>query len=334
MDITNDCHGGTMKLHQLEALVASAETGSVRSAARRLGISQPAVTRALRELETEQQLPLLVRSPTGLSFTDHGQALLAHARLILNQMRQAEEQMGLRRGRLEGRLCVGITPWVSLILLPDVLRAFRQHMPEVQLELFDSFAMIAQPLLRTGSMDLIIGQPSPGMSPQEFRIEPILRYETGIMVRRDHPRMGCDSIHGLLDQDWLLNFAPDGRERLIEEVFTRHGAQLDPRRIVQANSALLAQSLVEQSDMCTWVPKIMAVAPMFEGRTVILALRERFMACDLCLISRRHTPMSPAAEMFIHCLKSSARAHARKSGAWSKLLHVATQAPSEGSGRG
>lgn len=82
-----------MKLHQLEALVASAETGSVRSAARRLGISQPAVTRALRELETEQQLPLLVRSPTGLSFTDHGQALLAHARLILNQMRQAEEQM-------------------------------------------------------------------------------------------------------------------------------------------------------------------------------------------------------------------------------------------------
>ncbi|WP_199260678.1 LysR family transcriptional regulator [Paracoccus binzhouensis] len=314
-----------MKLHQLEALVASAETGSVRSAARRLGVSQPAVTRALRELEAEQQLPLLLRSPAGLSFTAHGQALLAHARLILNQMRQAEEQMSLRRGRLEGRLCVGVTPWVSLILLPHALRSFRRQMPEVRLEFFDSFAMIAQPLLRDGSMDLAVGQPSPGMSPQEFRIEPILRYQTGIMVRRGHPRAGCASIHDLLDQDWLLNFAPDGRERLIDELFTRHGVHLDEARIVQANSALLAQALVEQGDMCTWVPKIMAVAPMFEGRTMILALREQFRTCDLCLISRRNTPPSPAAEAFVHCLKASVREQAQKARQWGELLRPAAE---------
>ena len=53
-----------MKLHQLEALVASADAGSIRGAARALGLSQAAITRALRELEANEQLPLLIRAPT------------------------------------------------------------------------------------------------------------------------------------------------------------------------------------------------------------------------------------------------------------------------------
>ncbi|MFC6947633.1 LysR family transcriptional regulator [Paraburkholderia dipogonis] len=57
------CRGGSVKIHQLQALVASAETGSIRAAARSLGISQAAVTRALRELEATEQLPLLIRAP-------------------------------------------------------------------------------------------------------------------------------------------------------------------------------------------------------------------------------------------------------------------------------
>lgn len=298
-----------MKLHQLEALVASAETGSIRSAARRLGVSQPAITRALRELETQQQLPLLLRSPSGLDFTAHGQELLVHAKLILNQMHQAEDMMSLRRGRLEGRLCLGVTPWVSLTLLPQVMRDFRQRMPGVRLELFDSFAMIALPLLREGSMDLAIGQPAPGMTTQEFRIEPLLRYDTGIMVRRGHPRAGCGNLRDLMDQDWVLNFAPDDGERLIEDVFLPHGVRPDPGRILRANSPLMAQALVEQADMCAWVPRAMATASMFADRVMLLELPEQFPRCDLCLISRRNTPLGPATEVFVDCLKLAIRKH-------------------------
>lgn len=82
-----------MKLHQLQALVASADSGSIRAAARHLGLSQAAVTRALRELEQEQALPLLIRTPTGLGFTPYGKTLLAHARLVLNQLEQAQGEM-------------------------------------------------------------------------------------------------------------------------------------------------------------------------------------------------------------------------------------------------
>lgn len=87
MMTTFRCHlGKPVKLHQLQALVASADAGGIRAAARALGISQAAVTRALRELETEQHLPLFVRTPSGLTFTEYGKALLIHARLVLKQL--------------------------------------------------------------------------------------------------------------------------------------------------------------------------------------------------------------------------------------------------------
>lgn len=302
-----------MKLHQLEALVASADTGSIRAAARLLGISQPAVTRALREMEAEQQLPLLVRSPSGLKFTDHGYALLTHARLVLNQLRQAESQMSIRRGQIEGRLCIAVTPWLSLTLLPEVVTEFRRRMPNVRLEFFDSFVMITQPLLRDGYMDLAIGQASPAMSAQEFLIEPLVRYETGIMVRRGHAKEGCKSIHKLLDQDWLLNYAPDGRDGLMQEVFWRHGATLDEKRVVLAHSVLLSQTLVEQADMCTWVPSIMTAVPPFYGRTVLLDLEERFSPRDLSIISRRNGPQGSAALSFIDCLSGIIKRRLRSS---------------------
>lgn len=99
-----------MKLHQLQALVASADSGNIRAAARHLGLSQAAVTRALRELEQEQALPLLIRTPTGLGFTPYGKTLLAHARLVLNQLEQAQGEMAALRGRTADLVKAAFTP--------------------------------------------------------------------------------------------------------------------------------------------------------------------------------------------------------------------------------
>ncbi|MGP3299948.1 LysR family transcriptional regulator [Serratia marcescens] len=107
-----------MKLHQLQALVASADSGSIRAAARHLGLSQAAVTRALRELEQEQALPLLIRTPTGLGFTPYGKTLLAHARLVLNQLEQAQGEMAALRGRTADLVKAAFTPWLMLTVLP------------------------------------------------------------------------------------------------------------------------------------------------------------------------------------------------------------------------
>jgi LysR family transcriptional regulator of abg operon len=150
-----------MKLHQLEALVASADAGSIRAAARALGLSQAAVTRSLRELEANERLPLLIRAPEGIGFTEHGKVLLTHARLVLNQLEHAQSDLERLRGRVEGRLMIGVTPWVTLTFLAEAVLLFRKQMPEIRLELFEGLMAVAQPLLRDGSMDFAIGQLQP-----------------------------------------------------------------------------------------------------------------------------------------------------------------------------
>ncbi|KWO40870.1 LysR family transcriptional regulator [Burkholderia sp. MSMB1459WGS] len=299
-----------MKLHQLQALVASAEAGSIRGAARTLGLSQAAVTRALRELEASERLPLLVRAPEGIGFTEYGKTLLTHAKLVLKQLEHAQSDLERMRGRVEGRLSVGVTPWLTMTFLAEAVLRFRERTPDVRLELYEALIAVAQPLLRDGTMDFALGHVQPG-SAQEFAFEPMLRYETSVMVRAGHPRERARSIHDLLDNDWVLNFAADGQAALVDYLFTRHGAQIDERRIVRAQSVAMLQTMLEQADMCTWCPSILAAVPPFGERMRALSLKESFEPRELGIVTRRSSTLSEAARCFIDCLLQVIRRHAR-----------------------
>ncbi|MEK2605324.1 LysR family transcriptional regulator [Burkholderia arboris] len=300
----------TMKLHQLQALVASAEAGSIRGAARTLGLSQAAVTRALRELEASERLPLLVRAPEGIGFTEYGKTLLTHAKLVLKQLEHAQSDLERMRGRVEGRLSIGVTPWLTVTFLAEAVLLFRERMPDVRLELHEALIAVAQPLLRDGSMDFALGHVPPGGT-QEFSCEPMLRYETSVMVRAGHPLERARSIHDLLDNDWVLNFAADGQAALVDYLFTRHGARIDERRIVRAQSVAMLQTMLEQADMCTWCPTILAAVPPFGERMRALSLKETFEPRDLGIVTRRSSTLSDAARCFIDCLLQVIRRHAR-----------------------
>ncbi|WP_349746886.1 LysR family transcriptional regulator [Pseudomonas frederiksbergensis] len=304
-------HGEHMKLHQLQALIASAETGSIRAAARSLEMSQAAVTKALRELETSQQLPLFTRTPNGLNFTEYGKVLLTHARLVIKQLEHAQTELDHLRGKARGRLCVGITPWIALTFLPEVVLAFRERMPEIRLELFESLMAVAQPLLRDGSMDFAIGQLHPAQSTQEFACETLLDYQTSVLVRQGHAQQNARSIHELLEQNWTLNYAPDGHDGLMQELFWKHGAQIDESRIVRAHSLAILQMMVERADMCTWGPSIVSIAPPFLGRVVSLGLTEQFEPRQLSIVTRRNGALSNPALCFTDCLLQVIRRHAR-----------------------
>ena len=85
-----------MKIQTLSALLQIEALGSIRSAAAASHVSQPALTQAIQQLEEELGAQLLIRSPSGISFTDHGRAVLRHARLMVTETQRVKDRKSTR----------------------------------------------------------------------------------------------------------------------------------------------------------------------------------------------------------------------------------------------
>lgn len=289
-----------MKLHQIRYLVAVAEHGSIRAAARALGMTQAAVTQGVRELEADCRLPLLVRRSSGIALTEAGKALLQHAHIIVEQIGKAEAEMARQRDAgAASRLSIGVTPWVAHSLLPLALQAFRREMPQVQIELFEGLSAVAHPKLREGALDLLIARIPSAQALGDLQATPLFAYESTVTARAGHPRAQARTLAELLDCDWLLNYTPQEQEALFHQLFGQHGLPVPRQRIHMAHSATLMLHLVGQSDMLTFCPWPLIEAEGARGRLVPLPLRESFTPHTVGILRRRHDSLSWAAQRFL-----------------------------------
>lgn len=300
-----------MKLHQLQALVAVAEAGSIRAAARMLDLSHPAVAKALRELEVESRLPLLVRTARGIDFTVQGQRLLGHARLVVGQLERANSDLAELRGEVTGRLSIAVTPWIMMTFLPEVVLRFRERMPGVQLEVFEGLAAVALPRLREGLLDFVIGPSTSVMSDQEFASEPLLAFESCVIAARGHPSIGSTSLHELLDQDWVVNYTASSYPGVMQNLFWQHGASIEPRHLHCTHSTALLFEMVRRAGMLSYCPRPLLVTELMRSWVQALPLVERFEAGQLSIIMRRSALHGAAAQCFADCLQIEIKRGAR-----------------------
>lgn len=296
-----------MKVHQFRALVAMADTGSIRAAARALGISPAAATKAVRELEAEQQIALVMRNANGIAFTEAGQALLVHARAIVHQLTRAQDELDARRGSGGGKLSIGVTPWLALSFLPDAVTRFRERMPGMQLEFYEGLLNIVMPRLRDGTLDFSLGKPGLASLHTEFSQTPIFATESAVVVRKDHPLGHAHSLVELQECEWLLNWDPASKEMVTDDVFRRHGLPL-PRTVHLAHSFVVAMGLIMNTDMVSIFPWPLVETRFARENLRALTLQEEVDRTEVSVVARRGVPLSAAAECFLDCLKDAIRA--------------------------
>ena len=145
-----------MDLKQLAYFVRVAELGSFTRAAEALGVTQPALSRQVRQLEVELRQSLLVRNGRGALPTEAGKLLLAHGRGILHQVQRAHEELGRVRGALAGRVAVGLPTSLARVLTVPLTRAFRQAMPEASLSISEGLSVALLESLLNGRLDIAV----------------------------------------------------------------------------------------------------------------------------------------------------------------------------------
>lgn len=121
------------KLRAIEYLIAAADAHSFSGAARRLGVSQPAVQKLVTALESQLGVPLFERRSTGLVLTANGSEYIARCRGMLDILRDADERIAFG-DHPRGKVVVGTTTVIAHDCLGPGLPAFHQRFPEVELE--------------------------------------------------------------------------------------------------------------------------------------------------------------------------------------------------------
>jgi len=236
-----------MKLNQLRALVTVAETGSIQEASRLLHVTQPALSKTIKELETSVGATLFVRSSKGIRLTPYGQRLVGHARLINESVKRAREDLEDMKGAVTSELTVGVTPVTALIgPVADCLVTFRREFPNARLRILEARPGQLLELLREGAIDFALtSQLQPGERGFDHTV--VCRAQTLIGVRKGHPLRGHQPLRALQQEEWLAPDALADEHSPLYRLFADAGLA-PPERVVECNSMTLLLELCWKSD--------------------------------------------------------------------------------------
>jgi DNA-binding transcriptional LysR family regulator len=126
-----------MELRHLRYFIAVAEAENVSRAALKLHVSQPGLSRQVRDLEDELGFPLLERSGKSVRLTDAGRVFLSEAKSVMQRAEEAVQAARAVATGKRGEIQVGYAPSLTVQILPPILRAFQQEMPGVRVVLHD-----------------------------------------------------------------------------------------------------------------------------------------------------------------------------------------------------
>lgn len=252
---------GRLKLRHLTLVTAIAERGSVVRAAEELRVTQPVVTRGLRELEVILGARLFDRGPRGVTATAAGEVFIAHAWGVLAQLRQAAQHVTeLSRGEV-GTVTVGTHMAGSNLLLPRAVARVKRERPRLTVVVKEASPDVLSADVAAGRIDLAVGRLIPvedgGQNTQiRLYIEPIR-----LVTRTGHPAQALSSptLAELVGYPWILPISQTALRHELEQVFFDQGVTLPDDRI-ECTSILTLRTLLIETDAIAALPTLIAQA--------------------------------------------------------------------------
>jgi LysR family transcriptional regulator of gallate degradation len=240
----------TIDPRQLANLLAVAKHGSFNRAAAARGLSQPALSSSIRQLERRLGVSVLERTSSGSRLNEYGEILVRQAQTVEALLLQAGEEVRLRKLGIDGPLRVGATPSLMLRFLPDVTVRLLQSNPAAAVSLTEGLDDQLLPELRAGHLDLIFG-PIANVAPSAGEIleEPLFQDAFSIGVRPGHPlsKRRSLSLSELQEAAWVLPGPDNSLRRHIEALFMAANVPW-PARCVTTTSLAMIESILKSTD--------------------------------------------------------------------------------------
>jgi LysR family transcriptional regulator for metE and metH len=217
-----------LELRHLKTLVALAETGNLSKAGKRMNLSQPAVSHQIRGIEETYEIELFERKSDPLKFTAAGQLLVELGYDITRRIQNGERDLSRIAQGQAGQLRIAVECHSCFDWLMPSMDAFREHWPQVELDLVSGFHADPVGLLGENRADLVIvshAQKRDGVS-----FHPLFSYEVLALVPRHHPlaRKPFVTASDFKNETLVTYPIPDDRLDLVRDVL--QPAKVNPER--------------------------------------------------------------------------------------------------------
>ena len=301
-----------LKPRQLQLIVALDDLRSISKVAHYVKITQPAVSKALAELERDLGLQLFERTNRGIIPTVYGECLVRHARIVLVEfMHSRDELRGLQFG-VSGRINVGALSATAPSILPQALALLKQKSPVIHVQVQEGTMDTLLPQLWLGKLDFIVGRLASHLS--EGLAEQILAQESSLIVcAPSHPlakrkKVGWRELKGY---PWVLPPAGTLLREPLEQAFEFHHLP-HPLDTIETLSVQITLSYVQCTQALAVLPSSVARYYQELGLIHILPIELFKFKRPIGVLWNAQKPLIPSALQLIECLQQAVNLRQRE----------------------
>ncbi|MEQ8227797.1 MAG: LysR family transcriptional regulator [Rhodospirillales bacterium] len=285
---------------RLRAIVAVHDFGSVNRACQVLGVSQPAISTSIRQLETDLGVDLFQRTQTGMIATPAGVSATLCFKRVLSELRKTKDDVDSFDGVSSGVVCVGGLAYSRNALLPEAINRVLSHHPQIVMRTVEGpiTSLIAGML--AGEIDVLIcAEPNPTLL-EGVSVEPIVRDPMGLFVSNKHPLAGRRKLKAKEVSSYPFILPPLGSvtRDLLDEVMTRNTGG-PAQGAVETSSNSVIRYLLLHSEQISFRSIIEFDAEKPSGRIVPLDLEFELPARSICLLQRVGVKRTAAVNEFL-----------------------------------
>jgi DNA-binding transcriptional LysR family regulator len=302
------------RLRHLQLLVAVADHGTLKRAAARVGVSQPAATQALSELERLLEVPLFERHARGMRASEAGRIVLPVVRRMLQALEASVEAMTAQLAGASGLLRVGTIPAAAVALVAPRLHAIVTRHPHLRLRLIEGTPSHLLNEVAVGSLDVVLTR-QPAELGTRFLFEPLARDEAIVIAGSNHPLAGRArvSLDELASYPWMLPPAGVRVRELLEGLLA--GCPAITAHPVSTSSPSLVVCVLADQRTLTLGPISAAEPYIRQGLVTRLRLPRGLPLAELGAVYPAASRDEPALAAFLGALREASKTEWRVPGA-------------------
>jgi DNA-binding transcriptional LysR family regulator len=249
--------GRRLRLKDLHTLQTVAEVGSMAKASQHLGLSQPAISKAISDMEHTLGAPLLDRSARGVELTEHGRVLVERTRIIFDEMRQGIKEIEHLTDPTQGEVRIGITEPVTAVV-SEILSGLARRYPRITYDVtVGDTDMLAQKL-RDRTLDVMLTRWNALSQADDLAAETLYTSILAVVAGKTHPLAARKklTLSDLMHEQWALPPPDAFLGRVTAGLFEQKRLPLPPS-IVTTTSTLMRLNLMASGRFLSVLPTSM-----------------------------------------------------------------------------